>query len=204
MPAAGERRRWTPAEDDRLDRLVTVGLEYRDIAAILKRSEDACKGRASSRGLKKDRAVVLENRQRGRLRFQLDPERVETRRARLRETFTPEARMLLAAELAERNRRGITGVRHHSEATKQKISEALSGRVYSAEHRRRISEGRKRYWARKRHDSRAEIEATRAAMLADRERGSSLEPPPARERSWCEQCERLVAQGCASQWCKVA
>jgi hypothetical protein len=214
-------KRWTDEEDGLLRELVAAGKEYRLIARRVYHSTESCRYRACKLGIRLPVEAILANRAKGRQRFYNNPKKVARRLERISKRFTPEERAILAQELAERNRAGITGLKgkHHRPEVRQRIAAAHRGRKMTAEHRAKIAEGRRRYWERWRANKPEAL--LRAAMLKDSARQaefaqrSSVELPyyatqdllPAADLFWCAQCERRVdgeqASVCASRWCKA-
>lgn len=200
-------RRWTPEDDAALRELVIVGVEYRKIGRRLKRSEFACRCRATALGIKMTRDAVLENRKQGRTRFYRNAAKAQLRIKRLLKSYTPLDRAIRAEELRQRNKAGITGIKgkHHSEEARRRIGDAHR-HPKSPETRAKMSEGAKRRWAEHRDGGQS---AYRAAMLADKGRLRRLNDDECHDerRIWCAQCEKQVtasvAAACASPFCKA-
>lgn len=94
-------KRWTPENDTELRRLVAEGVPHRDIGALIGRSLDSVRSRATDLNAIMPADLARRNNLAANLRANRDPRNNELRRARISAAFTAERR----AEQAERARR---------------------------------------------------------------------------------------------------
>lgn len=92
-------RLWTPEEDNILVEQIAAGKTHAEIGAIVDRTRNAVKLRASHLGATMSSRSAEKNRHNGRVAFYSDAERVAARSAKNSRTFTHERRRALAEKM---------------------------------------------------------------------------------------------------------